>query len=119
MSPNTTCDICRSLGSTVAVAAVPCYLRSTYYQGLEHGEGDPTANRYDHVLYVDSAVDVRDSYNLGTITANSMDAVWIPNQATGTKFSVTFVERRYRGLPGDHKRAYLQRANPTWPTANL
>jgi hypothetical protein len=39
--------------------------------------------------------------------------------STGTAFLVKFVERVGYGTPNDHKRVYLDRAGPTWPTNNL
>ena len=122
MKTNTTCDIFSNAGGpggSPRVAGVACFLKPAYYQGLEHGEGDGASLHYDHILFVDASVDVRDSYSLGLIVGmNAFDTVYVPDH-TGTKFNVIFVERRNRGLPGDHKRVYLQRGTPAWPTTNL
>jgi hypothetical protein len=122
MKANTTCDIFGNNGGpggSPRVAGVACYLKPTYYQGLEHGEGDATNLHYDHILWVDVSVDIRDFYNLGLGGSTSQqDAVYIPDH-TGTKFLVVFVERRNRGTAFDHKRAYLVRQTPAWPTTNL
>lgn len=116
---NTTCDVYRSghaPPSAPDVAGVAGYLTANYYLGLEHGEGDASGFKYDHVLIVDTSADVRDGYSLGTI--GNGDTLYIPNQ-NGTKFNVVFVGRKNRNLPGDARWVYLQRQTPPWPTTNL
>jgi hypothetical protein len=44
--------------------------------------------------------------------------VYLPDK-NGTAFRVMFVERVNRGLASDHKRVYLDRLLPTWPTNDL
>src|SRR5262245_48661802 len=116
LAPNNTCDIYRSGNAppaSPAVAAVPCYFQGRYARGLEAGEGDSDALKFTHLMLVDLAADVRDAYGLGMIGA-TFDAVYVPDQ-NGVKYNVVFVERRNRGLPGDHQRVYLARNAPGWP----
>jgi hypothetical protein len=121
---NLTCDIYRfgrSPPSSPDVPGVPCYLRGSYYAGLEHGEGDPTNLKYSHVMLVDVNTDVRDAYNLGQVVANASDSVFIPAGApsgTAVQYVVIFVERHNRGTSQDHKRVYLSRGTVSNWTAN-
>ena len=121
VSANTTCDIYRSGRSPPAapdVAGVACYLNADYERRMETGESMAASYRYTHVMLVDVAVDVRDgmSFYAGGI---GNDTLYVPDK-TGTKFQVQFVERHNRGnAVFDHKRVFLDRAAPTWPTNNL
>src|SRR5262245_4527836 len=120
VTPNTTCDIYRTGNAPPAapdVAAQACHLTADFYTGTEHGEGDATARRYSHVLLVGPGVDIRDDYNLGVMGAN-FDNVYVPDQ-NGTRFSVIFVERKLAGTPHDHKKVYLARWAPAWPTQEV
>jgi hypothetical protein len=119
---NTICDIYRNNAASPSAVGVPCYLAADYERRMETGESMGSGYRYTHVLLVDVAVDVRDSFSLYTPGGASQlpDQVYVPNKATGTKFQVTFVERHNRGNPSfDHKRVFLDRGAPTWPTNNL
>jgi hypothetical protein len=120
ISLNNTCDIYRP-GSAPPdapdVAAVPCYLSSDFERRQEIGEDMDVGNKYTHVMLVDLTTDIRDGWNSFTNHGFS-DIVYIPDQ-NGTAFRVTFVERKNRGQPGDHKKVYLNRKGPTWPTNNL
>src|SRR5262245_40751958 len=121
MPPNTTCDIYRSGNAPPTapdVKAVPCVLTAAYAGGLEADE-DATefSHKFTHVLLVDVATDIRDAYNQGVVGATA-DAVYVPDQ-NGTSFRVVFVERQQRGAAQDHKRVYVRRILPTWPTNEL
>jgi hypothetical protein len=85
-----------------------------YRRAAEAGESRGAGDRYDYVLLLDVSVDVRDGYNVGSVA--QADKVYIPDQ-DGVKFWVRFVERRGRGTPLDHKRAYLCRDAVNWPTS--
>src|SRR5213594_4081908 len=61
---NTTCDIYYSPNVPPAapdVAGTACALVARFAQGQEASEGDTTF-QWTHLLYLDAAVDVRDSY---------------------------------------------------------
>jgi hypothetical protein len=119
--PNNTCDIYRSTNAPPAapdVAAVPCYLKALYPQGLERGEGDPTNLKFTHSILVDTTVDIRDAYSLQQI-GNTYDTIYIPDK-NGTAWIVVFVEMVDLGIAAfQHKRVFLTRNLPTYPTSNL
>jgi len=118
--PNTTCDIYRDGNSPPAapdVAGVPCYLVADYGRHTESGEGDPMEFRFTHTMLVTLDTDIRDGYTIGAQTG-TQNSVWIPDQ-NGTQFYVRFVEVKARGTPGAHKKVYLDRLLPTWPTDNI
>jgi len=119
VTPNNTCDIYHPGNAPPAapdVAAVPIFLKADWVGGQEHGEGRSTINNYTHVLLMDASVDVRDNWSpSGAAATNSL---YIPDK-NGTPFNIIFVERVLRGTPQDHKRIYVQRQGPTWPTSNL
>jgi hypothetical protein len=117
---NTTCDIYRhgnAPPSPPDVAGVACYLRASFMRREETGEGDGADHRYSHEMLVDWAADIRDGMASFVVTGNP-DTVYVPNR-NGTPFVVRFVERKNRGLPSDHKRVYLDRGLPSWPTNYL
>jgi hypothetical protein len=70
---------------------------------------------FTHILLVDLSVDVRDQF--GGVSANA-DSVFIPDK-TGTKFTLYLVQRVGQGTRTDHKRCYLFRTQPTWPSNNV
>jgi hypothetical protein len=114
---NQTMDVYRAGNAPPAapdVAGVPCRVKADYRRGLEAGEGNSAAQRFTHIALVLLGADVRDDYNLGTVGAGA-DTVFIPDR-NGTPFKVIFVERRLRGTEHDHKRVYLARQTPPWPT---
>jgi hypothetical protein len=119
-TPNTTCDIYRA-GSTPPatpdVPAVPCFLQPNWRGGQEAGDYSNKFMIWTHVLLVETKMDVRDSY-VGQAGAVAQDTLYVPDQ-TGTGFNVVFVERIQRGTPYDHKRVYLDRMTPNWPTNEL
>jgi len=108
---NTTCDIYYSPNAP-DVAAVPCNLSAEFEEGSEASVGNQTF-RWTHLLYVDAAVDVRDSY-----PSNPANKVYVPDK-NNTGFSVVFVELVNRGTPAAYKRVFLNRQAPTWPTSQL
>jgi hypothetical protein len=112
---NTTCDVYLSPNVPPAApdtAGAACHLRAEFRDGAEGSEGDATF-RWTHVLYVDDAVDVRDSYPNAPA-----HRVYVPDK-NGTGFDVVFVERVRRGVPGSYKRVFLDRRQPAWPTSEL
>ena len=118
--PNTTCDVYRAGNAPPAspdIDGVPCTLTGIYEQGLERSEGDSDSLKYTHRLLVAPATDIRDDYSLGTINGNQ-DVIYIPDK-TGTAFSVVYTEFVDLGQPWEHKRVYLVRKAPTYPTSNL
>ena len=117
---NTTCDIYRSGNSPPAapdVAAVACHLKACYSAGLERGEGDGVDKKFTHVLLVDYPTDIRDDWDNETV-GNNADTVYVPDK-NGVSFRVIFVEFWMPGTPLRHKRVYLARKLPTWPTNQL
>jgi hypothetical protein len=117
--PNTTCDIYRVGNAPPAapdVAAVACHLRPDWLGGQESGDRALAVAlvTWTHILLVDVAVDIRDAYT-GGLAAAEQDSVYIPDK-NGTRFKVAFSERVFRGQTQDHKRVYLDRQTPTWPT---
>ncbi len=120
--PNTTCDIYRpgtSPPANPAVENVRCHLKADYFLGLQIGEeADKAGLKFTHTMLVEPDVDIRDDYEVANPSTMNSDAVYIPNQ-TGTEFLVVFVERKSKGTPEDHKKVYLRRLMPTWPTTEL
>ena len=120
MGSNTTCDIFRVTNNTTTpnVAGVPIYLVPRFSAGGTHAF--QAGLEYDHVLFCDTATDIRDGYS-GGVSGVTADNVWVPayNAGRGTKFTVVFVERIGRGTAVDHKRVYVQRLAPAWPTNEL
>jgi hypothetical protein len=118
--PNTTCEIYRTGRAPPAapdVALQRCHLLADYERRMETGESEARALRYTHVLLLDPLADVRDGFNqFGQ--AGTEDGVYVPDR-TGTRFRVVLVEPQDVGLPTHHRKAYLDRCAPTWPTTNL
>ena len=117
---NTTCDVYRSGNAPPAapdVAAVPCVLEAAFGAGaaLVYSSADWV---YTHVMLVGPTADVRDSYTGSHTFGAAPDTVYVPDK-NGTGFRVVFVEMAGRGSAGQHKRVYLDRRTPTWPTNNL
>lgn len=122
LSANTTCDIYRSGNAPPAnpdVASVPCYLKPDFRAGQEAGERGGAGNSltWTHLMMIETSIDIRDAY-IGVSNVLVQDSVYIPDK-NGTQFFVTFIERMHRGLATEHKRVYLDRQLPTWPTNEL
>jgi hypothetical protein len=120
LSPNTTCDIYQTGVAPPAdpsVAAVPCHLQPDWRGGQERGDRAADALTWTHVMLVDVSVDIRDAYT-GHSAHTYQDTVYIPDK-DGTAFIVVFIERVQRGGAYDHKRVYLDRSSPNWPTNEL
>src|SRR5262249_52155253 len=120
VAPNTTCDIYRSSHSPPAapdVAGVPCFLKGDWRGGQEAGDRPNSgADTWTHIMLVDVSVDIRDGYT-GFLSQLVQDSVYVPDK-NGTRFVVIFVERVDRGTPHEHKRVFLDRQVPAWPTDN-
>ncbi|HXG12263.1 MAG TPA: hypothetical protein VNK04_21085 [Gemmataceae bacterium] len=120
LPPNTTCDIYHGPNAPPAapdIAGEPCHLSARFGEyGSRQGAGDQW--RYTHVLAVGPTTDVRDEYDAGDAGTTVPDTVYVPDK-DGTPFVVVFVERVGRGTAQDHKRVYLDRKQPTWPTNEL
>lgn len=117
--PNATCDIYRTGNAPPAapdVAAIACFLQANYRLGQETAERDSNQS-WTHVMLLEVSVDIRDCY-LGGGALGAQDTVYVPDQ-NGTPFKVVFIERVQRGTAHDHKRVYLDRQTPTWPTNEL
>lgn len=117
--PNATCDIYRfgvTPPAAPSVAGVACCLLPDWRAGQEQGDrsGGLSALVWTHVLFVDPTVDIRDAYT-GAMARTEQDTVYIPDK-NGTAFKVTFIERVRRNEAQDHKRVYLDRQTPAWPT---
>jgi hypothetical protein len=122
LAANTTCDIYRTGNAPPAapdVAGVACNLRADWRTGQDSGDraGLPGGLAWTHVMLLAASVDIRDAY-AGGLTFAEQDSVYIPDQ-NGTPFKVIFIERVNRGAASDHKRVYLDRQLPTWPTNEL
>lgn len=121
LAANTTCDLYRAGKTPPATpdsSAISGYLQPAYALGLEAGEHvDERPLKFTHLLLIAASVDIRDDYGLSGIGSNA-DSIYVPDQ-NGTQFRVLFVERRQRGTPQDHKRVYLCRTAPGWPTSEL
>ncbi len=112
---NATCDIYHGTNlppSPPNVAGVSCYLEERF-RNIKPQTGNPTII-YDHILRVDEDVDIRDGYN----GAAGPSAVYIPDK-TGTRYLVEAVARVGMGTSADHKIAYLQRQQITWPSNDV
>jgi hypothetical protein len=124
--PNTTCDIYRSANAPPAapdVAAVQIQLLPAFAESHRTGTSSVSTWRWTHVAIVPLEVDIRDPYIGGgptgeTAPAGNQDSIWVPDK-NGTQLRVMFVERVGYGTPHDHKRVYLMRQSPSWPTNNL
>jgi len=117
---NTTCDIYQTGVAPPAdpsVAAVPCCLQPDWRGGQEGGERGVDALAWTHIMLIDVNVDIRDAYT-GHAGHAFQDTVYIPDK-DGTAFVVTFIERVLRGTAHEHKRVYLDRSSPNWPTNEL
>ncbi|MSU76618.1 MAG: hypothetical protein EXS16_00845 [Gemmataceae bacterium] len=117
---NITFDIYRA-GTTPpaapAVAGVLGHLQCDWRGGQEGGDRLTNGLCWTHVVLIDVSIDLRDAY-VGQGSYVTQDAVYIPDK-NGTPFAVVFIERLQRGAPNEHKRVYLDRMTPVWPTNEL
>jgi hypothetical protein len=112
---NTTCDVYFDPNVPPAapnVAGVRCHLAARFQQGAESAEGDQDF-RWTHLLLVDAALDVRDTW-----PAQPAHRVYVPDK-NGTGFDVVFVEMVNRGQPGRYRRVFLKRRAAAFPTTEL
>jgi hypothetical protein len=113
----TTCSIHRNNPPDVTPAStnVPCQLVPDYAAAARNLHS--TAKPWTHYLVLASSVDIRDGYAGSTNLWNyaQADTVYVPSGGT-TAYVVVFVEVRGKGTPGEHKRVYLDRQAPSWPT---
>lgn len=115
---NVTCDLYHTGNAPPADAdasGLRGHLSAHYATGLRGGAASEADLKYTHILLVDSTVDIRDDYEVSSPATTDSDAVYIPDQ-DGTKFVVVFVEMIQRDQTSEHKRVYLRRTAPTWPT---
>jgi hypothetical protein len=104
------------LGSPAATG-VAGFLKSDWRGGQEAGDRNNDALTWTHIMLVDISVDIRDGY-VGASVFSPQDAVYIPDQH-GTRFNVIFIELVQQGTAQEHKRVYLDRTTPTWPTNDI
>ncbi|MBM3997052.1 MAG: hypothetical protein FJ303_23305 [Planctomycetes bacterium] len=120
VAPNTTCDIYRSGNAPPAapdVAGVACFLKSEWLGSNQAGDRGVPLYTWTHIMLIDVSVDIRDGY-LGANAFAAQDNVYIPDK-NGTRFVVTFIERVQRGTLQEHKRVFLDRQTPNWPSNDL
>jgi hypothetical protein len=120
VSPNTTCDVYRTGNappSAPDITAVPCFLSCDWRGGQEAGDRNSNSLTWTHILLVDGKSDLRDGY-AGQSAFSPQDTIYVPDQ-TGTPFLVIFIERLQPGTAYEHKRVFLDRQTPTWPTDEL
>ena len=119
-APNNTCDVYHTPNVPPAapdVAGVNIYLKPDWVRGQEAGDRGANTLSWTHIMLAETGVDLRDYY--GSAAAGApQDFVYIPDQ-NGTRFQVTFIERVAVGTPLEHKRVYLDRVTPNWPTNNI
>jgi len=60
---------------------------------------------------------LRDAY-IGAGNFQIQDRIYVSN-SNGTLFYVKFIERVGKATSFDHKRVYLDRRTPNWPTKEL
>jgi hypothetical protein len=119
-APNNTCDIYRqgnSPPSAPDVAGVPIFLKPDWLRGQEAGDRGDNTLTWTHIMLADAGVDVRDYYGGGS-AGSPQDQLYIPDR-NGTRFQVIFIERIGVGTALNHKRVYLDRNTPNWPTDNI
>jgi hypothetical protein len=120
ISTNTTCDIYRSgviPPAAAAMAGVPCFLQCDWRGGQEGGDRLVNSLTWTHFMLIDASVDIRDAY-VGRCATSQQDTVFIPDQ-TATQYTVIFIEHVQRGTAHAHKRVFLDRRAPNWPTNDL
>jgi hypothetical protein len=115
MIANATCDVYRAgSGPPTApnVSGVRLLLTGNFgAHRMQAGEGANRDFRFTHVALFPAGTDVRDGFDSGASGAATCDSVYVPDQ-NGTRFLVRFVVRLSDGT----RKAYLDRAAPTWPS---
>ena len=117
---NTLCDVFRAgtgPPAAPAIKAVPGFVQGDWRGGQEAGDRNVNALAWTHVMLVDIGIDIRDAYT-GHCTAAMQDTIYIPDE-NGTGFVVVFIELLQRGTAHEHKRVFLDRKTPTWPSNDL
>ncbi len=120
IQPNATCDIYRYPNgppASPALSGVKIVLLPDWQKGQDAGERGNASLTWTHIMLVDASVDIRDMY-AGASTMTAQDSVYAPDQ-NGTRFNVVFIELVQRDTPNVHKRVYLDRFQPTWPSNEL
>jgi hypothetical protein len=120
--PNTTCDIYRAGVTPPAAPAagnIRCHFRPAPAPAAAKLETPVGTILYTHVLLVEAAVDIRDPYVGAGGSGSPEDGVYVPAGAASPRYQVVFVDRVGRGGPNDHKRVFLERQAPAWPSDNL
>jgi hypothetical protein len=117
---NNTCDVYRAGNAPPAapdIAAVSIYLRPDWVRGQEAGDRGANTLTWTHIMLADFSVDLRDFYG-GDAAGAQQDDVYIPDK-NATRFKVVFIERIGAGTAQEHKRVYLDRRTPNWPTNDI
>jgi hypothetical protein len=117
---NTTCHIYRNGDAPPdppAASGVKIFLREDFEAAAEAMEGGSAVGyNWTHLALMPATTDIRDGFAGGGGSPESTaDSIHVPDD-TGTEFLVIFVERHGRGTASDHKKVYLNRAAPTWPS---
>ncbi|MBI2803709.1 MAG: hypothetical protein HYX68_01835 [Planctomycetes bacterium] len=121
VAANATCDLYHNLNSPPSapdIAGLSCVLRPDWVRGQEAGDRAAVGLMWTHILLVDFAVDIRDKYTGSSSSPTNGDSIYVPDQ-NGTKFEAVFIEIVQKGTPGEHKRVYLDRKAPTWPSNDI
>jgi hypothetical protein len=100
------------------VADVPCILKPDWAAGQEGGDRGTLQLVWTHIMLIDATVDIRDSYAGAGAFNPQGDIAYIP-ESTSMGYTVIFIEVIQPGTPNAHKRVYLDRQQPTWPTNDL
>jgi hypothetical protein len=69
---------------------------------------------YSHIALVPATLAIRDN-KTSAFTSATGDTL----KVNGTPYRVTHVELVGRGTPVEHKKVYLDRGQPSWPTNDL
>jgi len=101
ITPNATCDVCRSGSTNPTISGVLFFLTGAY-------ENIKPTGTYTHVALFALGMDIRDS-----------DDIYVPQYVGGTKFTIVHIQRVSRQTPADRLVAYLNRGTPPWPTNEL
>ena|SRR5436190_10545488 len=115
---NSTCDIYRNGAAPPgepAVSGIAIYFKPDWIRGQQYGVRLVNDLTWTHQALMDLAVDIRDCYAGDESTNNLGDTIYIPDK-NGTGFKVVFIEAVNIGLASVHKRVYLDRQTPNWPT---